>query len=99
MEAAGGSCLPETVDILKPHRVSPKPRQTVSLNVRLVRGRRSLWKNGNAAAFSGVLFFFVPLLYLFREVPLSAYNHSKSLWRVSLEYKKSSFLLCLALFR
>ncbi|OIN35408.1 hypothetical protein AO411_2027420 [Salmonella enterica subsp. enterica serovar Sarajane] len=28
-----------------------------SINVKLVGGRRSLWKNGNAAAFSGVLFF------------------------------------------
>lgn len=56
MGVAGGSDSPETVMILKPHRVSPNPRLAASESVKLVRGRRSLWKNGFAAAFSGRAF-------------------------------------------
>ncbi len=56
VEVAGGSCQPETAGILKPHRVSSNPRLAASENVKLVRGRRSLWKNGPAAAFLFVLF-------------------------------------------
>lgn len=81
MEAAGGSCLPETVDILKPHRVSPKPRQTVSLNVKLVRGRRSLWKSGYAAAFSGCSFFFASV----------AVRPFLNLWQYDDRFRESSF--------
>ncbi len=56
MEVAGGSDSPETVMILKPHRVSSNPRLAASKSVKLARGRRSLWKNGPAAAFLFVLF-------------------------------------------
>ncbi|KXR86494.1 hypothetical protein AUQ29_03805 [Escherichia coli] len=56
VEVAGGSDSPETVMILKPHRVSSNPRLAASKSVKLARGRRSLWKNGSAAAFLFVLF-------------------------------------------
>ncbi len=56
VEVAGGSDSPETVMILKPHRVSSNPRLAALKSVRLARGRRSLWKNGLAAAFLFVLF-------------------------------------------
>ena len=56
VEVAGGSDSPETVMILKPHRVSSNPRLAASESVKLVRGRRSLWKNGPAVAFLFVLF-------------------------------------------